>query len=117
MGSGRLDNMLNRLLFNEAASFSGDVAFPASGRQTYPEVIFASICAFRRVLVSLLTIREADLLPLSARLGSEYWRCRCGEIENSDKKNSADTASHDWLPDVPPGPVMHYTKRPSVAVK
>jgi hypothetical protein len=94
------------LRFSKAAPLCGDFAFPASGRQTYPEIIFASIRAFRCVFVSLLTVRETDLLPFRAGLGSECRRCRCGEIENPDKKNSADTTSHDRLSNVPSGPVV-----------
>ena len=64
------------LLFSKAATLGCDFAFPASGSQTYPEIIFAGVRALRCVFVSLFTVRETDLLPFRAGLISECGRCR-----------------------------------------
>lgn len=54
------------LLFGKAAPLGGDFAFPAAGSHAFGEIILTSVGAFRRVIVGLLTIGEADLLPFRA---------------------------------------------------
>jgi hypothetical protein len=83
------------LLFSEAAPLCGNVAFPASAGQTLREILFAGVRAFRRVFISLLAIRKADLLPFSAGLGRKCRGQSCGEINKSRKANSNNRVSHD----------------------
>jgi len=82
-------------LFSKAASLCGDLAFPASGRQTFREIVFTCVRAFRRIFISLLTVRETDLLPFCAGLGSKYRGCHLGEIEKSQDKNNEKKVSHN----------------------
>jgi hypothetical protein len=84
------------LLFGKAAALGSDFALPAPGSHAFGEIILASVGAFRRVIVGLLTIGEADLLPFRACLVSgEGRRCRYEDAYSFDKGDCSNPASHD----------------------